>query len=71
MLNLNERFLQYKKTGRWQYYLECPHCNCEAVDDTKEFPLVCLNCHEEFSEDDVCPECEKLVKGSCYLCKMD
>lgn len=71
MINLNERFKKYKETGHWQYYLECPHCKSEAVDDNKDFPLVCMNCKEEFTQDDMCGECNKLVAGSCYYCKMD
>lgn len=52
-------------------YLECPNCGKHQVDDSGDFPIKCLNCKEEFCEDDMCMECEKLVKGSCYYCKMD
>ena len=31
----------------------------------------CPHCHAQYSADDICPECEKLIKGSCYYCKMD
>lgn len=51
--------------------LECPNCNKWGVElDAQGFGQ-CPHCQEEFCEDDVCPECEKLVKGSCYYCKMD
>ena len=56
--------------GNPQKYLECPNCNKCCVDDTTDFPLVCGNCGELFNEEDMCGECEKLVKG-CYYCKMD
>ncbi len=65
-----EQLKTYNKTGHWPYWLECPHCNKEGVDDTKK-TLICMNCKAEFTEDDICPECERLVAGSCYFCKMD
>lgn len=51
-------------------HLECPYCGKYSVDDKKDWPLICESCKEEFCEDDMCMECEKLVK-SCYYCKMD
>lgn len=52
--------------------LECPMCNKWGiiVDNETETGL-CPHCGEEYCQDDICPECEKLVKGSCYYCKMD
>lgn len=52
-------------------YLECPACGKYAVDDREDWPLVCKNCKDEYTEDDMCMECNKLVKGGCYYCKMD
>lgn len=51
--------------------LECPNCNKWGVIFDEDKPFECPNCHEEYNVDDVCPECERLVKGSCYSCKMD
>ena len=48
-------------------FLVCPNCDKQKVNDD----LICENCKVEFSEDDLCSHCEKLVKGSCYYCKMD
>ncbi len=51
--------------------LECPNCYKYTVRDTGDFPIICENCKQEFVEEDVCMECDKLVKGSCFYCKMD
>ncbi len=51
--------------------LECPNCNKYGVPEDDEYSMTCPHCKEEFTEDDICPECNKLVKGSCYHCKMD
>lgn len=51
--------------------IECPNCAKREVQTTGNFPIYCLNCNTEFTEDDMCLECEELVKGSCYHCKMD
>lgn len=51
--------------------LECPECGKHTVADEGDFPMVCGNCGELFDEDDMCNQCNKLVKGSCWYCKMD
>lgn len=51
--------------------LECPECYKWQVKSIDENSLVCQNCKAEFTEDDICMECNKLIKGSCFYCKMD
>jgi hypothetical protein len=51
--------------------LECPHCNKWGVELDDENFGICPNCKAEFCEDDICQECDTLVKGGCYCCKMD
>lgn len=64
---------KHQNTNEWEFFstghlLECPNCSKYGVDDET---LVCIECKEEFSEDDVCSNCDKLMAGSCYYCKMD
>lgn len=52
--------------------LECPNCDkWGIIIDNDTSTGKCHHCEEEFCEDDICPECNTLVKGSCYYCKMD
>lgn len=51
--------------------LECPNCSKCGVIMDEDNPFYCPHCQEEFNIDDICPECEQLVKGSCFYCKMD
>lgn len=51
--------------------LECPNCNKWGVMLGEENGGECPHCGTPFCEDDICSECNTLVKGTCFYCKMD
>lgn len=51
--------------------LECPACGKWGVELNNVNSGECPHCRDQFCEDDLCCSCEKLVKGSCYYCRMD
>lgn len=51
--------------------LECPNCSKWGIMLDENSKGECKNCRTPFCEDDICAECNTLIKGSCYYCKMD
>lgn len=51
--------------------LECPNCNKWGVMLNEDDKGECPHCGTPYCQDDICPECETLVKGTCFSCKMD
>lgn len=51
--------------------LECPMCNKWGVIMDYNNSGECPNCETQFCEDDLCQECNTLIKGTCFYCQMD
>lgn len=51
--------------------LECPMCNKWGVIMDYNNNGECPNCETQFCEDDLCQECNTLIKGTCFYCQMD